>query len=73
MQIRSSFHVFLIGLDKKSFNIKQLYQEIQLKLEQSVGKIKAENIMILDHETLLSNLMVLMLSADILGNQMFLS
>lgn len=44
----------LIGLDKNNLNIRDLYQEIQNKLKNQVGRIDMKNILIIDNESLIS-------------------
>ena len=54
LHIRASFHFMLIGLDRVSFTIKELYQEIHNKFNTMVGSLSLHHIMILDNESLLS-------------------
>jgi len=56
LHIRTSFHFMLIGLDKVSFSIKELYQEIHNKFNTMVGTLSLNNIMILDNESLLTDI-----------------
>ena len=53
LQIRSTFHLFFFGLDKVNLTIKELYQEILIKMQTLVGNVDIKNIMILDNESLL--------------------
>ena len=53
LKIKDTFHLMFIGLDKVNLSIKELYQEIYIKIKTLVGEIKHENIMILDNDSLL--------------------
>lgn len=53
LQIRNNFHLFFFGLDKVNLTIKELYQEILIKMQTLVGNVDIKNIMILDNESLL--------------------
>ena len=53
LKIKDTFHLMFIGLDKVNLSIKELYQEIYIKIKTLVGDIKHENIMILDNDSLL--------------------
>jgi hypothetical protein len=55
--IRSNFHLFFFGLDKVNLTIKELYQEILIKMQTLVGNVDIKNIMILDNESLLADMM----------------
>lgn len=57
LQIRNSFHLFFFGLDKVNLTIKELYQEILIKMQTQVGHVEMKNIMILDNESLLADMM----------------
>lgn len=53
LKIKDTFHLMFVGLDKVNLSIKELYQEIYIKIKTLVGDIKHENIMILDNDSLL--------------------
>ena len=55
LKIKDTFHLMFIGLDKVNLSIKELYQEIYIKIKTLVGDIKHENIMILDNDSLLGS------------------
>lgn len=56
LQIRNNFHLFFFGLDKINLTIKELYQEILIKMQTLVGNVDIKNIMIIDNESLLGSL-----------------
>jgi hypothetical protein len=56
LKIKDTFHLIFIGLDKVNLSIKELYQEIYIKIKTLVGDIKHENIMVLDNDSLLGKL-----------------
>ena len=45
--------MFFFGLDKVNLTIKELYQEILIKMQTLVGNVEIKHIMILDNESLL--------------------
>jgi len=48
LETKNNFHVFFLGLDRHNLTIKELYQEINIKLKMLVGEVPHENIMIID-------------------------
>lgn len=58
LQIRNNFHLMFIGLDK-TMTVKELYQEVFNKVKASVGNLELKNILILDNESLLSNIFII--------------
>ena len=58
LQIRNNFHLMFIGLDK-TMTVKELYQEVFNKVKTSVGNLELKNILILDNESLLSNIFMI--------------
>jgi hypothetical protein len=55
LEVRNSFHLMFLGLDKINLTVKELYQEIYIKLKTTVGAIDIKNILIVDNESLLCN------------------
>jgi hypothetical protein len=53
LKIKDTFHLMFLGLDKVNLSIKELYQEIFIKLKTLVGEVKHEHIMVLDNDSLL--------------------
>jgi len=53
--IKQNFHVMLFGLGKESLKIKELYQEISIKMKTHVGELDIKSIMILDNLSILCN------------------
>ncbi|EAR83930.2 hypothetical protein TTHERM_00773400 (macronuclear) [Tetrahymena thermophila SB210] len=49
------YHLLFIGLDRKNFSVKDLIQEIQQKLSMQVGKITDQSILVIDNETILTD------------------
>jgi len=55
LECRNDFHLMFLGLDKINLTIKELYQEIYIKIKTQVGNIDIKNILIIDNESLLSD------------------
>ena len=55
LEVRNSFHLMFLGLDKINLTVKELYQQIYIKLKTTVGAIDIKNILIVDNESLLCN------------------
>ena len=53
LEVRNQFHLMFIGLDKINLTVKELYQEIYIKIKTQVGGIEIKNIMVIDNESLL--------------------
>lgn len=56
IQIRENFHFMIFGLDKSTYTVRDIYQEIYNKLTTSVGSLQMQNIMLLDNESLLADI-----------------
>lgn len=54
LSIRKDFHLIILGLDKKSLTVKELYQEIYVKIQTQIGSIEPTSILVIDNETLMS-------------------
>ncbi len=44
LEIKNDFHLFLFGLDRNNLTLKELYQEINIKLKLLVGDVPHNNI-----------------------------
>lgn len=55
LEVRNQFHLMFIGLDKINLTVKELYQEIYIKIKTQIGGIEIKNIMVIDNESLLSD------------------
>eukprot|EP01017_Pseudomicrothorax_dubius_P037324 TRINITY_DN5459_c0_g4_i1.p1 TRINITY_DN5459_c0_g4~~TRINITY_DN5459_c0_g4_i1.p1 ORF type:complete len:950 (-),score=187.80 TRINITY_DN5459_c0_g4_i1:961-3810(-) len=53
LRIIKDFHVLLLGLDRKVFSIKELYNELFQSIKSMVGSIDQQNILIIDNDSLL--------------------
>jgi len=51
--MKHDFHLIIIGLDRVSLTVKELYQEILIKIRTTIGGINPENIMILDNYSII--------------------
>lgn len=49
IKIRNSFDLMFLGLDRDNLNVKELYQEILIKMKTLVGNVEIKSIMILDN------------------------
>jgi len=56
LEAKSNFQLFFVGLDRNNLTVKELYQEIHIKLKLLVGEVPHKNIMILDPITIESDL-----------------
>jgi hypothetical protein len=56
LKIKNTYHFLIVGLDRFTYTIRELYQELVNRLGTMVGRVKAQNIMIIDNESLLSKL-----------------
>jgi len=68
LNIRNDFHLFFFGLDKVNLTIKELYQEILIKMQTLVGHVDIKSIMIIDNESLLGTILVTI--AHMMANDM---
>lgn len=53
LKIRNSFHLMFTGLAKNNLTVKELYQEVYIKMQTLVGKVNMKDILVLDNQTLL--------------------
>lgn len=52
LMIRDTFHLIIMGLDRINLTVKELHQEIYIKIRTLVGTIMPENIMVIDNDSL---------------------
>lgn len=57
LEVKNNFQTFLFGLDRSNLTIKELYQEIHIKLKMLVGEVPHKNIMIIDPESIESDIL----------------
>jgi len=57
LEVKNNFQIFLFGLDRSNLTIKELYQEIHIKLKMLVGEVPHKNIMIIDPESIESDIL----------------
>lgn len=52
----NGYHLIFIGLDAHNYNVKDLIKEIHYKLSTSVGELKETDILVIDNESVLSEI-----------------
>eukprot|EP01017_Pseudomicrothorax_dubius_P034721 TRINITY_DN4789_c0_g1_i11.p1 TRINITY_DN4789_c0_g1~~TRINITY_DN4789_c0_g1_i11.p1 ORF type:complete len:569 (+),score=114.26 TRINITY_DN4789_c0_g1_i11:156-1862(+) len=53
LKIIKDFHIMILGLDKKVFSIRELYNEIYNSIRNMVGSVELNNILVIDSESFL--------------------
>ena len=59
LNVKNNFQLFFMGLDKTNLTIKELYQEITIKMKMLIGEVSPNNMMIIDNESIIGNLFLI--------------
>lgn len=57
LNVKNNFQLFFMGLDKTNLTIKELYQEITIKMKMLIGEVSPNNMMIIDNESIIADIM----------------